>query len=63
MFANKAGAYSSMYLSDTPHKDRLLALPINIRLGWKGMPGINTLAYNGSKVRCSTNLAINVIPF
>jgi hypothetical protein len=24
---------------------RLLALPTNIRLGWKGLPGTNTLAY------------------
>jgi hypothetical protein len=24
---------------------RLLASPTNIRLGWKGMPGTNTLAY------------------
>jgi hypothetical protein len=26
---------------------RLLASPRNIRLGWKGLPGINTLAYYG----------------
>jgi hypothetical protein len=24
---------------------RLLASPTNIRLGWKGLPGTNTLAY------------------
>jgi hypothetical protein len=26
-------------------KTRLLALPTNIRLGWEGLPGTNTLAY------------------
>jgi len=25
---------------------RPLTLPANIRLGWKGLPGTNTLAYN-----------------
>jgi hypothetical protein len=24
----------------------LLASPTNIRIGWKGLPGTNTLAYN-----------------
>jgi hypothetical protein len=24
----------------------MAALPANIRLGWKGLPGTNTLAYN-----------------
>ncbi len=32
-------------LSDAPLKGRLLALPTNIRLGWKGLPEINALAY------------------
>jgi hypothetical protein len=27
------------------HLGRLLALPANIRLGWNGLPGTNTLAY------------------
>jgi hypothetical protein len=27
------------------HKTRLLALQSSIRLGWKGTPGTNTLAY------------------
>jgi hypothetical protein len=31
---------------------RLLALPTNIRLGWKGLPWTNTLAYySNSKIR------------
>jgi hypothetical protein len=33
------------HLSDAPLKGRLLALPTDIRLGWKGLPGINALAY------------------
>jgi hypothetical protein len=33
------------HLSDGPLKGRLLALLINIRLGWKGLPGTNALAY------------------
>ncbi len=31
-------------LSGAPLKP--LALPTNIRLGWKGLPGTNTLAYS-----------------
>jgi hypothetical protein len=34
-------------LSGTPLKGRLLASPTNTRLGWKGLPGTNTLAYYG----------------
>ncbi len=33
------------HLSDALLIGRLLALPANIRLGWKGLPGINALAY------------------
>jgi hypothetical protein len=29
---------------------RLLALPATIRLGWKGLPGTNTLAYYKARV-------------
>jgi hypothetical protein len=32
-------------LSGAPLKGMLLASPTNIRLGWKGLPGTNTLAY------------------
>ncbi len=32
-------------LSDTPHQGSLLALPTNVRQGWKSLPGTNTLAY------------------
>ncbi len=34
------------HLSGAPLKGRFLALPANIRLGWKGLPGTNVLAYN-----------------
>jgi hypothetical protein len=37
MLAGKTGAYQS-----APLKRRPLALPTNIRLGWKGLPGTNT---------------------
>jgi hypothetical protein len=39
MFAGKARAYPN----EAPF--RLLALPTNIRLGWKGLPGTNALGY------------------
>ncbi len=45
MFAGKAGVTRVKLLSGAPLFGRLLALPANIRLGWKCLPGINTLAY------------------
>jgi hypothetical protein len=45
MFAGKAGAYPSEALYDAPLQGRPLVLLINIRLGWKSLPGMNTLAY------------------
>jgi hypothetical protein len=43
MFAGKAGAYPRVeHLKGLP---ALSALPANIRLGWKGLPGTNALAY------------------
>ncbi len=33
------------HVSGAPLNGRLLALPTNNRLGWKGFPGENTLAY------------------
>jgi hypothetical protein len=40
---------SNKYLLFSPlwkhHYSRLLALPTNIRLGWKSLPGTNTLVY------------------
>ncbi len=44
MFDREAGAYLSEALSSDPLLDRLLGLPTNIRLGWKGLPGTNTIA-------------------
>ncbi len=37
-FMRKTGDFQVLYF-------RLVALPANIRLGWKGLPGTNTLAY------------------
>ncbi len=34
------------HLSAAPLYGKLLALPRNIRLGWKSLPGTNTLAFN-----------------
>jgi hypothetical protein len=33
------------HLSGAPLQDTFLDLPTNIRLGWKDLPGPNTLAY------------------
>ncbi len=38
-------AYYEKPLLGAPLSGRLLALPPNIRLGWKGLPGINALAH------------------
>jgi hypothetical protein len=42
MFAGKVGVKD---LSGVPIFGRLLALPTNIRLGWKSLLGLNTPAY------------------
>jgi hypothetical protein len=46
MSSGKARAYLSD--SDAPLYSKFLALPTIIRLGWKGAPGTNTLAYYNS---------------
>jgi hypothetical protein len=46
MFAGKARILPKWRnLQGAPLKGRFLALPTNIRLGWKGLPGTNTLAF------------------
>ncbi len=46
LFASKAKAYTSPnHLKGAPLYGRLLALPTNIRLDWKGLTGTNTIAY------------------
>jgi hypothetical protein len=45
MLADKTGAYKVKDLSGAPLYGRFLASPTNIRLGWKGLPWTNTLAY------------------
>jgi len=42
MFAGKARV---KHLSSAPIQGRLLSSLANIRLGWKGLPGTNALAY------------------
>jgi hypothetical protein len=42
MFVGKAGAFPS---EGSPLKSRLLSSHTNIRLGWKGLPEKNTIAY------------------
>jgi hypothetical protein len=46
MFAGKAGSYlSEVHFKCSTLWGRHLSSPTNIRLGWKGLPGTNTLAY------------------
>ncbi len=42
----RPGAYPRVeYMKSSSLQGRLLALPTNIRLGWEGLQGTNTLAY------------------
>jgi hypothetical protein len=45
MFAGKAGAYASGATFRCPLLGGLLGLPKNNKLGWKGLPETNTLAF------------------
>ncbi len=45
MFVGIAGAYLVEEPSGASLLGRLQASSTNIRLGWKGLPGTNTLAY------------------
>jgi len=49
MFAGEAGAYFQ-------------ALPANIRLGWKGLPGTNTLAFYEHSSIAEANSFITLRP-
>ncbi len=49
MFAGKARAYPSEAASGAPLYGRPLALPTNIRLGGRGLPGTNTVNYSREK--------------
>ncbi len=40
-----------------------LALLVNIRLGWKGLPGTNTLAYNKNFVSYDRKKVYNIGPW
>jgi hypothetical protein len=50
------------HLSGAPLQGRLLASLTNIRLGWKGMPGTNTLAYYKKSVNYSREKFIEQAP-
>ncbi len=45
ILAGKAGAYQSGAFTGLHYNGRLLALPANIRLGWKLLVVANNLAY------------------
>ncbi len=45
---------------DFRNKLGCMALPTNIRLGWKGFPGTNTFAYYGRKKIYRIGLCANV---
>jgi hypothetical protein len=48
LFEGKAGAYLSEVPFIVPLEGRPLALPANIRLGWKGFPGTRLAYYISS---------------
>jgi hypothetical protein len=60
VFEGKAGAYPS----ETPFRCStlgwLLALPTNIGLSLKGLPGVNTLAYYENFVTCAHKKFYNI---
>ena len=49
-------------LSGTPLKGRLPALPTNIKLGCKGLPGTNTLAYYENPFITAVKIFIRLDP-
>ncbi len=49
-------------LTDIPLLGRLLALPTNNRLSWKGLPGTNTLAYYKNARLTAVNRFITLAP-
>jgi hypothetical protein len=46
MFLGNAREYPIVFAPVAPLEGRLLSLPTNIRLRWKGLPGTNALAYH-----------------
>ncbi len=48
MFASEARAYTSEALFGCSTLGQVLALPTNIRLGCKNLPGTNTLGFSNS---------------
>ncbi len=65
MFAGKAGAYPSeapFRCSSLGSYPRLWALPTNIRLGWNGLKGTNTLAYYENSQITDAKSLITLVP-
>ncbi len=68
IFVSKAGAYRGRtpeHLKGASPQGRLLAFPTDIRLGWKGLPATNTVAYQEhlyvTAVKCFITSAGGVI--
>jgi hypothetical protein len=59
MFTSKAGAK----LSSAPLEGRLLALPTNIRPGWKGLRERNTAAYCEHSLITTVKSLITLVQF
>ncbi len=51
-----------MHLLGAPLLARLLALPANIRLDWKGLPGTKALAYYKTLSISAVKLIITILP-
>jgi hypothetical protein len=54
----KTGAHLIRAFYTTPLIGWVLASPVNIRPGWKGFPGTNTLAYLASTFERETKIMI-----
>ncbi len=61
MYVSKAGAYQSESVNQELPL-RVLALPTNIRLGWKGLAGANTLACNVDSLITAETSVITLAP-
>jgi hypothetical protein len=70
MYVINAGAYprgrpvavkSFITLAPERLKGRLLALHTIVRLGWKTLPGTNTLAYYGHSYQCYKTFSVRNI--
>jgi hypothetical protein len=56
------GPLQNMVNKFSLNQDWALALPKNIRLGWKGQPGTNTLAYRELSSNTAVKSFITFVP-